>query len=126
MKTKIELKFLGGLESYLENKSKNHVTFEIESEELNFENLIAYVRNYIIVERKDVFSDYVVRSDSSKMCKVLVDDIEYSNYNLNDKAKIKPGIIVLVNEYDWEILDTYSYKIQNNDKICFLSTLHGG
>ncbi|CRH00254.1 ubiquitin related modifier, putative [Plasmodium relictum] len=126
MKTKIELKFLGGLESYLANKSKNHVSFEIESEEFNFENLIAYVRNNIIVERKDVFSDYVTTNNDTKMCKVLVDNTEYSNFNLNDKAKIKPGIIVLVNEYDWEILDTYSYKIQNNDKICFLSTLHGG
>ncbi|SBT35676.1 ubiquitin-related modifier 1, putative (URM1) [Plasmodium ovale wallikeri] len=125
MKTKIELKFLGGLESYLEDKSKNYVSFEIESDEFNFENLIAYIRNNIIVERKDVFSDYVI-GDSTKLCKVLIDDIEHANYNLNDKAKIKPGIIVLVNEYDWEILDTYAYKIKNGDKICFLSTLHGG
>ncbi|KAI4838500.1 ubiquitin-related modifier 1 [Plasmodium brasilianum] len=125
MKIKIELKFLGGLESYLENKSKNVVSLEIESDEFNFENLIAYIRNNIIVERKDVFSDFVI-SDNAKFCKVMVDDREYSNYNLNDKAKIKPGVIVLVNEYDWEILDTYSYKIKNDDKICFLSTLHGG
>ncbi|VWU48586.1 ubiquitin-related modifier 1, putative [Hepatocystis sp. ex Piliocolobus tephrosceles] len=125
MTTKIELKFLGGLESYLEDKSKNYVTFEIKSDEFNFENLIAYIRNSIIVERKDVFCDHV-RSEHNKFCNVYIDGKEHSNYNLNEKGKIKPGIIVLVNEYDWEILDTYSYKIKNDDKICFLSTLHGG
>ncbi|CDO65183.1 ubiquitin-related modifier 1, putative [Plasmodium reichenowi] len=126
MKTKVELKFLGGLESYLANKSKNYVSLEIESEEFNFENLIAYIRNHIIVDRKDVFSDFVMSDGNIKSCNVMIDDKEYSNYNLNDKGKIKPGIIVLINEYDWEILDTYTYKIKNNDKICFLSTLHGG
>ncbi|ETB57550.1 hypothetical protein YYC_04417 [Plasmodium yoelii 17X] len=124
MKVKIELKFLGGLESYLEDKSKNYVTLEIDSKELNFENLIAFIRDNII-EKKFVFSDYDIVSADEKLCKVLVDNKEYSNYNLKDKAKIKPGIIVLVNEYDWEILGTYSYQIKNDDKICFLSTLHG-
>lgn len=127
MKTQIELKFLGGLESYLSNKLKNVVSLEIESDEVTFENLIAYIRNNIIVERKDVFCEYVIDGDFSKKCKVVVDGVEEaSGFNLMDKAKIKPGIIILVNECDWEILDTYSYKIKNEDKICFLSTLHGG
>ncbi|GAW81147.1 ubiquitin-related modifier 1 [Plasmodium gonderi] len=125
MKRKVELKFLGGLESYLENKEKNYVTLEIESEKFSFENLAAYIRNHILVERKDVFADYVV-SDGADFCKVLLDKVERDNYNLNEKAKIKPGIIVLINEYDWEIMNTYEYKIKDDDKLCFLSTLHGG
>ncbi|SCM00492.1 ubiquitin-related modifier 1, putative [Plasmodium chabaudi chabaudi] len=125
MKFKIELKFLGGLESYLEDISKNYVTLEIDSKEFNFENLIAFIRDNII-QKKFVFSEHDIVSGDEKLCKVLVDNKEYSNYNLKDKAKIKPGIIVLVNEYDWEILGTYSYQIKNDDKICFLSTLHGG
>lgn len=39
---------------------------------------------------------------------------------------VRPGIIVLINDTDWELLDTINYKIENNDNIAFISTLHGG
>jgi ubiquitin related modifier 1 len=39
---------------------------------------------------------------------------------------VRPGIIVLINDTDWELLDTLNYKIENNDNIAFISTLHGG
>lgn len=39
---------------------------------------------------------------------------------------VRPGIIVLVNDTDWELLETTSYKIENNDNVAFISTLHGG
>ena len=41
-------------------------------------------------------------------------------------SSVRPGIIVLVNDTDWELLDTVSYKIENNDNVAFISTLHGG
>ncbi|KJP90272.1 hypothetical protein AK88_00120 [Plasmodium fragile] len=125
MTKKVELKFLGGLESYLEDKSKNVVTLEIESNKFSFENLIAYIRNHILVDRKDVFADHVI-CDGTEFCQVMVDNVERKNYNLSEKAKIKPGIIVLINEYDWEIMQMYEYQIKDGDKLCFLSTLHGG
>lgn len=39
---------------------------------------------------------------------------------------VRPGIIVLVNDTDWELLDTTKYKVQENDTVAFISTLHGG
>jgi ubiquitin related modifier 1 len=39
---------------------------------------------------------------------------------------VRPGIIVLINDTDWELEDTVSYSLQPNDKIAFISTLHGG
>ena len=39
---------------------------------------------------------------------------------------LTPGILVLINDTDWELEDTYRYKLQNNDEIVFISTLHGG
>lgn len=39
---------------------------------------------------------------------------------------VRPGIIVLINDTDWELLDTINYKIENNDNVAFISTLHGG
>ena len=39
---------------------------------------------------------------------------------------VRPGIIVLVNDTDWELLDTTQYKVESGDSIAFISTLHGG
>lgn len=39
---------------------------------------------------------------------------------------VRPGIIVAVNDQDWELLGNLKYQIKNNDKITFISTLHGG
>lgn len=39
---------------------------------------------------------------------------------------VRPGIIVLVNDTDWELLDTVNYKIEDKDNVAFISTLHGG
>ena len=38
----------------------------------------------------------------------------------------RPGILVLVNDTDWEILGGTGYELQPNDNIVFISTLHGG
>ena len=39
---------------------------------------------------------------------------------------VRPGIIVLINDTDWELEGTTDYQCQANDKIAFISTLHGG
>lgn len=39
---------------------------------------------------------------------------------------VRPGILVLVNDTDWELLGDKDYLIQANDNILFISTLHGG
>lgn len=39
---------------------------------------------------------------------------------------VRPGIIVAINDQDWELLGNLNYQIRNNDSITFISTLHGG
>eukprot|EP00349_Pseudokeronopsis_sp_Brazil_P008695 CAMPEP_0202969126 /NCGR_PEP_ID=MMETSP1396-20130829/14769_1 /ASSEMBLY_ACC=CAM_ASM_000872 /TAXON_ID= /ORGANISM="Pseudokeronopsis sp., Strain Brazil" /LENGTH=83 /DNA_ID=CAMNT_0049696321 /DNA_START=169 /DNA_END=420 /DNA_ORIENTATION=+ len=41
-------------------------------------------------------------------------------------STVRPGIIVLINDTDWELLDQHKYKLMNNDNVAFISTLHGG
>lgn len=41
-------------------------------------------------------------------------------------GSVRPGIIVLVNDTDWELLDTLKYQLENGDNVAFISTLHGG
>ncbi|XP_031366937.1 ubiquitin-related modifier 1 isoform X2 [Apis dorsata] len=39
---------------------------------------------------------------------------------------VRPGILVLINDIDWELLGESNYKIKSGDTILFISTLHGG
>lgn len=38
----------------------------------------------------------------------------------------RPGILVLINEVDWELEGTLDYCLQPSDALVFISTLHGG
>ena len=38
----------------------------------------------------------------------------------------RPGILVLVNDTDWELEGEGEYALQDGDEIVFISTLHGG
>lgn len=42
---------------------------------------------------------------------------------INDR---RPGILVLINDADWEIMGMENYSLLENDRITFISTLHGG
>ena len=39
---------------------------------------------------------------------------------------VRPGIIVMVNDVDWELLNTVDCQLKEGDRVCFISTLHGG
>lgn len=39
---------------------------------------------------------------------------------------VRPGILVLINEADWELEGTLDYALREGDAIAFISTLHGG
>ena len=38
----------------------------------------------------------------------------------------RPGILVLVNDADWELEGLGEYVLEDGDEIAFISTLHGG
>ena len=39
---------------------------------------------------------------------------------------VRPGILVLVNDVDWELEGGGAYALRQGDVIAFISTLHGG
>ncbi|KAI5803150.1 hypothetical protein EDC01DRAFT_646019 [Geopyxis carbonaria] len=41
-------------------------------------------------------------------------------------GSVRPGILVLINEADWELEGEEKYVLQDKDTILFVSTLHGG
>lgn len=38
----------------------------------------------------------------------------------------RPGILVLINDTDWELEDGLEYQLKSGDTLVFISTLHGG
>jgi ubiquitin related modifier 1 len=50
---------------------------------------------------------------------VVVTDNSHLHYS-------RPGILVLINDADWELEGEAFYALQPNDNILFVSTLHGG
>jgi ubiquitin related modifier 1 len=69
--------------------------------------------------------------ESANTMEGLIDHLRRNH--LKDKEEmfvqgtsVRPGIIVLVNDTDWELLDTTKYKIEERDNVAFISTLHGG
>lgn len=38
----------------------------------------------------------------------------------------RPGILVLINEADWELEGEDHYELKEGDNVLFVSTLHGG
>ncbi|EJU01329.1 ubiquitin-related modifier 1, partial [Dacryopinax primogenitus] len=43
-----------------------------------------------------------------------------------DGETVRPGILVLVNDTDWELEGELDYELKPGDEIVFISTLHGG
>jgi ubiquitin related modifier 1 len=61
----------------------------------------------------------------------LIDDLRRNHLREKEEmfvqgASVRPGIIVLVNDTDWELLDTTRCQLKGGDTVAFISTLHGG
>src|SRR3569832_970383 len=96
----VHLEFAGGAELLLKDKLKSKtLDLPITSNDWTLETLSEWIRDNLLGERPELF---------------------YMDGN------VRPGILVLVNDVDWELLGEKTYRIQNDDKITFISTLHGG
>ncbi|KAH6686278.1 ubiquitin-related modifier 1 [Plectosphaerella plurivora] len=58
------------------------------------------------------------------LCKNVMKDPRKELFVLDDH--IRPGILVLINDADWELEGEEAYELQAGDNILFVSTLHGG
>ncbi|XP_050514435.1 ubiquitin-related modifier 1 [Diabrotica virgifera virgifera] len=96
---KISIEFGGGAELLFGNKKSHDVDLPEKENSWTIGNLLIWMKDNMLQERPELF--------------------------LQDKS-VRPGILVLVNDADWELMDTVNYLIQPNDKIIFISTLHGG
>ncbi|EER97191.1 hypothetical protein BDA96_02G314000 [Sorghum bicolor] len=109
----LTLEFGGGLELLLENSTKVHkveittskdgqgkVTTPKEGQDkVTMKSLLSWVKDNLIKERPEMF----VKGDS-----------------------VRPGVLVLVNDCDWELCGGLDAELEEKDVVVFISTLHGG
>ncbi|KAF2670006.1 ubiquitin related modifier 1 [Microthyrium microscopicum] len=99
----ITVEFTGGLELLFSNQRKHNIQVpeqDSSGAKTNISWLVDHLCNNVMKDsRKDMF--------------VL-------------HNSVRPGILVLINDADWELEGESNYELQKGDSILFVSTLHGG
>ncbi|OIW20440.1 hypothetical protein TanjilG_11139 [Lupinus angustifolius] len=91
----------GGLELLCDSKKIHNVNVEQQNGEdkLTMKDLLSWARTNLIKERPEMF----MKGDT-----------------------VRPGVLVLVNDCDWELSGQLSTSLEEKDVVVFISTLHGG
>uniref|UniRef100_A0A663NC14 Ubiquitin-related modifier 1 n=1 Tax=Athene cunicularia TaxID=194338 RepID=A0A663NC14_ATHCN len=89
----------GGAELLFDGVKKHQVTLPCQPEPWDIRNLLKWIKQNLLKERPELF----MQGES-----------------------VRPGILVLINDADWELMGELDYKLQDQDNVLFISTLHGG
>ncbi|RUS81690.1 hypothetical protein EGW08_010552 [Elysia chlorotica] len=95
----VTVEFSGGAELLCGNVKKHDVELPKSQSKWQIRNLLVWIKDNLIQERPELF---------------LLGDT------------VRPGILVLINDADWELMGELDYELQEKDRIVFISTLHGG
>ncbi|PCH36894.1 ubiquitin-like modifier 1 [Wolfiporia cocos MD-104 SS10] len=103
----VKVEFSGGLELLFSNQRKHDISLpervpadgHESGRPVDIAYLILWLRDNLLQERAELF----VENDS-----------------------VRPGILVLVNDTDWELEGEGECVLKERDEIVFISTLHGG
>ncbi|KAF5325521.1 hypothetical protein D9619_009701 [Psilocybe cf. subviscida] len=111
----IKIEFGGGLELLFSNQRSHSVRVPImvpkdnstngdasankETKSIDLQYLIHHMRDHMLQERAELFME---------------------------NGTVRPGILVLINDTDWELEGEGDYQLKDGDEIVFISTLHGG
>lgn len=96
---KVLVEFGGGAELLFGNQKRHDVTLTDTTAKRTLKELIQWLKTNLLKGREELF----VQGDT-----------------------VRPGILVLVNDTDWELLGGLDYEVKPNDSVLFISTLHGG
>ncbi|KAH7363090.1 ubiquitin-like modifier 1 [Plectosphaerella cucumerina] len=99
---RLTVEFSGGLEMLFDDQKR--VLIDLPTAEAEGKPTLAFLIGYL--------------------CKNVMKDTRKELFVLDDH--IRPGILVLINDADWELEGEEAYELQAGDNILFVSTLHGG
>jgi ubiquitin related modifier 1 len=95
----LTIEFAGGAELLFGKQKLHSIDLPDNNTPWTIQTLLVWIRENLLRERPELF----IQGDS-----------------------VRPGILVLINDTDWELLDGLNYQLKANDNILFVSTLHGG
>ncbi|MES1915039.1 MAG: hypothetical protein MHM6MM_007042 [Cercozoa sp. M6MM] len=95
----LAVEFDGGLELLFGNQKQHTLQIDRSDDTISMRELIDYLRQNLLQERPELF----VQDDS-----------------------VCPGILVLINDADWELEGGLDATVNTGDTVVFISTLHGG
>ncbi|KAK9950576.1 hypothetical protein M0R45_006118 [Rubus argutus] len=97
----LTVEFGGGLELLCSSVKIHNVNVELPKgvEKLTMKDLLAWICTNLIKERPEMF----MKGDS-----------------------VRPGVLALVNDCDWELTGQLDTTLEEKDVVVFISTLHGG
>ncbi|CCH61685.1 hypothetical protein TBLA_0F01420 [Henningerozyma blattae CBS 6284] len=103
MALNITVEFLGGLDVTFNKQRVWQLSVPIPQDkgQVTMEDLINYIVNTMIADKNSV-GDFV------------------------EDGTVRPGILTLINDTDWELEGEGAYVLEKGDVISFTSTLHGG
>lgn len=95
----VKVEFAGGAELLFNNIRNHTLKLPAQQSPTTIRDLIKWIKVNMLKERPEFF----VQGDT-----------------------VRPGILVLINDTDWELLGQLEYEVQAGDSVVFISTLHGG
>lgn len=98
---KVKVEFLGGLDVISNGVREHKIILDREEGTVTMKDLIDYVAKAVVSDPMDI--PVFIEEDT-----------------------VRPGILVLINDTDWELEDMEDYVVESGDVITFTSTLHGG
>ncbi|XP_049273570.1 ubiquitin-related modifier 1 homolog isoform X2 [Rhipicephalus sanguineus] len=95
----LRVEFGGGAELLFGNQKKHDVAVRSGHEKCTLSDLIMWLKTNLLRGKEELF----VQGNT-----------------------VRPGILVLVNDTDWELQGGLDCEVKPNDTVLFISTLHGG
>jgi ubiquitin related modifier 1 len=97
----LHVEFSGGLELLFDGVKEHTISVPVKngSQRVPIANLLLWIRDSLLKERPEMF----LKGDS-----------------------VRPGILVLINDCDWELCGRLDAQVEDGDTVVFISTLHGG
>jgi ubiquitin related modifier 1 len=111
--------YSGGLELLFGNERKHKVILPPHLEDGSRPNISYLLKHLVDNLMKDSRTDMFIMEDNVYVTRTL-------HLNIANIPHRRPGILVLINDADWELEGEETYELQQGDNIVFVSTLHGG
>jgi ubiquitin related modifier 1 len=138
----INVEFGGGLELLFSNQRSHAIELPTvvskdnstnvdasankETKPVDLQYLIHHMRDHMLQERAELFMENGTVW-AIVLCFICLSSVEIASVlTMFASLHRRPGILVLINDTDWELEGEGDYQLKDGDEIVFISTLHGG